>query len=149
MLRRPPRSTRTDTLFPYTTLFRSVDGLRPYFESAHLDAREHFHAQIAIDLHPDADAPGAHACYPNCLPPTAQHGLFGEVMAGLLTEVYQEQFVGGHSWTVPIFLFRYHADVESFLWTFARAAARARQNFGQVGKASWRERVGQDVSIPG
>src|SRR3546814_2008714 len=32
MTRRPPRSTRTDTLFPYTTLFRSLDialeGLR-------------------------------------------------------------------------------------------------------------------------
>src|SRR3546814_20381863 len=27
MLRRPPRSPRTDTLFPYTTLFRSVIGL--------------------------------------------------------------------------------------------------------------------------
>src|SRR3546814_12962448 len=27
MIRRPPRSTRTDTLFPYTTLFRSLDGL--------------------------------------------------------------------------------------------------------------------------
>src|SRR3546814_10688366 len=26
MIRRPPRSTRTDTLFPYTTLFRSVGG---------------------------------------------------------------------------------------------------------------------------
>src|SRR3546814_7337287 len=26
MIRRPPRSTRTDTLFPYTTLFRSHDG---------------------------------------------------------------------------------------------------------------------------
>src|SRR3546814_14467091 len=26
MIRRPPRSTRTDTLFPYTTLFRSIDG---------------------------------------------------------------------------------------------------------------------------
>src|SRR3546814_9235663 len=25
MIRRPPRSTRTDTLFPYTTLFRSDD----------------------------------------------------------------------------------------------------------------------------
>src|SRR3546814_6016625 len=25
MIRRPPRSTRTDTLFPYTTLFRSID----------------------------------------------------------------------------------------------------------------------------
>src|SRR3546814_16722244 len=33
MIRRPPRSTRTDTLFPYTTLFRStqrVFGVAPY-----------------------------------------------------------------------------------------------------------------------
>src|SRR3546814_12058765 len=34
MLRRPPRSTRTDTLFPYTTLFRSkapqIDNLPPF-----------------------------------------------------------------------------------------------------------------------
>src|SRR3546814_11420774 len=28
MIRRPPRSTRTDTLFPYTTLFRSGEGQR-------------------------------------------------------------------------------------------------------------------------
>src|SRR3546814_18237611 len=28
MILRPPRSTRTDTLFPYTTLFRSVSGGR-------------------------------------------------------------------------------------------------------------------------
>src|SRR3546814_6570397 len=27
MIRRPPRSTRTDTLFPYTTLFRSGDAV--------------------------------------------------------------------------------------------------------------------------
>src|SRR3546814_3795373 len=27
MIRRPPRSTRTDTLFPYTTLFRSAGAL--------------------------------------------------------------------------------------------------------------------------
>src|SRR3546814_10536866 len=27
MIRRPPRSTRTDTLFPYTTLFRSIKKL--------------------------------------------------------------------------------------------------------------------------
>src|SRR3546814_2856444 len=32
MLRRPPRSTRTDTLFPYTTLFRSAGG---YVSAAH------------------------------------------------------------------------------------------------------------------
>src|SRR3546814_2318952 len=29
MIRRPPRSTRTDTLFPYTTLFRSVCPYSP------------------------------------------------------------------------------------------------------------------------
>src|SRR3546814_15951953 len=27
MIRRPPRSTRTDTLFPYTTLFRSIERI--------------------------------------------------------------------------------------------------------------------------
>src|SRR3546814_13179537 len=30
MIRRPPRSTRTDTLFPYTPLFRSRHSLRAY-----------------------------------------------------------------------------------------------------------------------
>src|SRR3546814_1015833 len=29
MIRRPPRSTRTDTLFPYTTLFRSLQSDNP------------------------------------------------------------------------------------------------------------------------
>src|SRR3546814_5274876 len=29
MIRRPPRSTRTDTLFPYTTLFRSPISIQP------------------------------------------------------------------------------------------------------------------------
>src|SRR3546814_20043666 len=31
MIRRPPRSTRTDTLFPYTTLFRSIN-IRDIFD---------------------------------------------------------------------------------------------------------------------
>src|SRR3546814_5344789 len=31
MLRRPPRSTRTDTLFPYTTLFRSWENRRDIY----------------------------------------------------------------------------------------------------------------------
>src|SRR3546814_11622271 len=34
MIRRPPRSTRTDTLFPYTTLFRSQLGQAPSLLSA-------------------------------------------------------------------------------------------------------------------
>src|SRR3546814_6794341 len=42
MIRRPPRSTRTDTLFPYTTLFRSLlDGMALGGDAAgrHEDAR--------------------------------------------------------------------------------------------------------------
>src|SRR3546814_4841069 len=34
MIRRPPRSTRTDTLFPYTTLFRSRDASSRHRTSA-------------------------------------------------------------------------------------------------------------------
>src|SRR3546814_11803512 len=37
MIRRPPRSTRTDTLFPYTTLFRSVDPHAPAREGRRTD----------------------------------------------------------------------------------------------------------------
>src|SRR3546814_18589033 len=33
MIRRPPRSTRTDTLFPYTTLCRSSDDVRASLRS--------------------------------------------------------------------------------------------------------------------
>src|SRR3546814_18982496 len=31
MIRRPPRSTRTDTLVPYTALFRSIPAMMPTF----------------------------------------------------------------------------------------------------------------------
>src|SRR3546814_11342888 len=49
MLRRPPRSTRTDTLFPYTTLFRSCG------RSEHVD----FQTEVSVEgedgrLRPDA-----------------------------------------------------------------------------------------------
>src|SRR3546814_1798020 len=37
MIRRPPRSTRTDTLFPYTTLFRSLQGLDDVIDLARSD----------------------------------------------------------------------------------------------------------------
>src|SRR3546814_15431909 len=40
MIRRPPRSTRTDTLFPYTTLFRSddADAIAARLREAGIDA---------------------------------------------------------------------------------------------------------------
>src|SRR3546814_9408146 len=36
MIRRQPRATRTDTLFPYTTLFRSNGGRKPTLSDAYL-----------------------------------------------------------------------------------------------------------------
>ena len=90
-------------------------ALRPYFESAHLDAREVFHADIGIDLHPDADEEDDPViAYPNNLPSTTQKGLFGEVMAGLVSENYD--LVGNHDWNIPIFLFRGHQDARNYLF---------------------------------
>src|SRR3546814_4766407 len=37
MIRRPPRSTRTDTLFPYTTLFRSTRNMETYTDRYGVD----------------------------------------------------------------------------------------------------------------
>src|SRR3546814_5932890 len=47
MIRRPPRSTRTDTLFPYTTLFRSPDI---HAQPGNVDAQrlERLQVQIAV-----------------------------------------------------------------------------------------------------
>src|SRR3546814_11893960 len=57
MIRRPPRSTRTDTLFPYTTLFRSlVDraaGLAPEARNGRLQrAVVRTHAAAVVRLQP-------------------------------------------------------------------------------------------------
>src|SRR3546814_2698893 len=41
MIRRPPRSTRTDTLFPYTTLFRSIELARGGYPEFDLEAFRH------------------------------------------------------------------------------------------------------------
>src|SRR3546814_19314739 len=53
MIRRPPRSTRTDTLFPYTTLFRSggaLDGIE------RMDRRVDLHRRAEQRLGTDLDA---------------------------------------------------------------------------------------------
>src|SRR3546814_3636162 len=45
MIRRPPRSTRTDTLFPYTTLFRSSPGA-----ARRMTMAEHDHSAIKEEM---------------------------------------------------------------------------------------------------
>src|SRR3546814_3674607 len=46
MIRRPPRSTRTDTLFPYTTLFRSPGGVRTDRHNTTQESRQRFRARL-------------------------------------------------------------------------------------------------------
>src|SRR3546814_17843363 len=56
MIRLPPRSTRTDTLFPYTTLFRSISGDRVHKLARLLDARDRdalYHAMISVTSRPE------------------------------------------------------------------------------------------------
>src|SRR3546814_9237495 len=56
MIRRPPRSTRTDTLFPYTTLFRSVGLLHQHaLEGGRVEAEggaalEALFVGVAVDV---------------------------------------------------------------------------------------------------
>src|SRR3546814_6084225 len=49
MIRRPPRSTRTDTLFPYTTLFRSGGALQAVPDPAQLQAGDVEHTRSVLD----------------------------------------------------------------------------------------------------
>src|SRR3546814_12245456 len=49
MIRRPPRSTRTDTLFPYTTLFRSLDG-RVHAQPVTILAVRHRHSPVGYSI---------------------------------------------------------------------------------------------------
>src|SRR3546814_6266673 len=53
MIRRPPRSTRTDTLFPYTTLFRSHDAF-PCQQRA-FGAQERHHLEIVAGTYRECE----------------------------------------------------------------------------------------------
>src|SRR3546814_18904930 len=54
MIRRPPRSTRTDTLFPYTKLFRSLDASAPHLDPVQHGA-EHVGGGASLDLRGGAE----------------------------------------------------------------------------------------------
>lgn len=108
-----------------------IEEFVDYFESAHADARDFFHEQMGIELHPDADDPQAHITYPTCLPSITRRGLFGEVMAGMLTEHYE--YIGNHKWKIPVFLFRYHEDAEAYLFALVRDEERKREVYGRRG----------------
>src|SRR3546814_5777837 len=56
MIRLPPRSTRTDTLFPYTSLFRSDSLLEQLLEDT-VPSKDDVYAQLSKDLADDLLVP--------------------------------------------------------------------------------------------
>src|SRR3546814_18156367 len=56
MIRRPPRSTRTDTLFPYTTLFRSHISVQKE-RTPLTEALLHAGAAMGLDVRDDLNRP--------------------------------------------------------------------------------------------
>src|SRR3546814_1019584 len=69
MIRRPPRSTRTDTLFPYTTLFRSLRGGIPL--SSALCFRRL--PMLSVYQPPTIQMTGDRHCFCPALPGTSIH----------------------------------------------------------------------------
>src|SRR3546814_13912817 len=69
MIRRPPRSTRTDTLFPYTTLFRSLGAVQLGAEVAEVQRR--IEAAVAAVLQEGAHRIAEEAEIARRLPPVA------------------------------------------------------------------------------
>src|SRR3546814_10885894 len=71
MIRRPPRSTRTDTLFPYTTLFRSEFG-HGYFRAVASESMVKAHRWAWEDSNGPIPS-GMHVCHhcdnPPCVNP--------------------------------------------------------------------------------
>src|SRR3546814_9039428 len=63
MIRRPPRSTRTDTLFPYTTLFRSVGRGGAAFRTARRIAGDRRARASGGAAEPGARRTGVRACH--------------------------------------------------------------------------------------
>src|SRR3546814_8787990 len=82
MIRRPPRSTRTDTLFPYTTLFRSSSALDAAVAAARLRFRPIVMTSLAFILGvlPLAISSGAGAA--------SRHSIGTGVIGGMLAATF-------------------------------------------------------------
>src|SRR3546814_18203821 len=112
MIRRPPRSTRTDTLFPYTTLFRSGSALR--IGEARL--RHHDHQFLASQ--PGDHVEGAHPLA-DARRESLQHLVAGGLAIGVVDRL------------APVHVQHEHRQRT---WLFARSLEQ------EIGRASCRER---------
>src|SRR3546814_12755576 len=114
MRRRPPRSTRTDTLFPYTTLFRSTEEIEAMPESI-----------LAVDpvVHETVKIPD---------------GLLSPRQALVLELLYKRDMTPGEAAEVI------GIDTQTVRSMHPKALVNLRAHFpaelGEIGRASWRGR---------
>src|SRR3546814_19075775 len=125
MIRRPPRSTRTDTRLPYTTLFRSLTpGSNNFAVAGALTADGR--AIVANDMHLGLRAPNiwfrARLRYPDLRAPAGQVDVSGFTLPG-----------------VPAVIVGSKTHVA---WGFTNASGDWLVWFREMGRASVRERGG-------
>src|SRR3546814_19481729 len=135
MIRRPPGSTRTDTLVPYTTLFRStVDGGSARGESEH--AAIHLDELAVGDRQrrEGVDRPAAVPDRGELRHPAGDDGVIEAVAEHPALEAEAEGLpaaVAAHRIAQPVGI--------------RRILLAQQQDPGQIGRAPWRERVCQYV----
>src|SRR3546814_17333829 len=121
MIRRPPRSTRTDTLFPYTTLFRSGYYRWLFFAAGPVEAAVTAHAMGA---EPQDER----------LQGMAGYGSFARVMDTLETSIPAEGYVEGPR--LPAAALSPGAHIGWGLQTGTTAPRPGRQAQGARGRAA-------------
>src|SRR3546814_18283713 len=131
MIRRPPRSTRTDTLFPYTTLFRSsvVDSLNSESTTNHSGREMTAIANIFQDKLEDMDE-GSARSFNNILWKDGTQS--SKVFAGIQSIIVDDPTTGVAA----------GLDRATNTWWRNRALVGTNK---EIGRASRRERVGKEV----
>src|SRR3546814_15866670 len=129
MIRRPPRSTRTDTLFPDTTLFRSTKIVPS-------DSQGQFAAMGLGDLSLQMEVWEG----------TMHDSFMKEVQAGRMVDLGSHTATTREDWWYPNYMEEICPglpDWKALNACAAKFAAPETAPKGQIGRASWRERVCQ------
>src|SRR3546814_5610175 len=127
MIRRPPRSTRTDTLFPYTTLFRSVragQGRRAC-RRGELEGRQGRAAHRAERiLSATPDTPAAPSPTGPDADATFYHGTRADLAVG---DLLAAGWTSNYGTEKPLSWIYFSAALESAIWGCELAAGEGRE----------------------
>src|SRR3546814_7239685 len=168
MIRRPPRSTRTDTLFPYTTLFRSPDIAGLVLAASYFRNYRFRHRDRGLAEHHEADDSAGPVHRPPALVIGVDAGeqvtrekrrrddagCFAGPAAQLLVlrqidlEILVSQVLGGQQFLVRLGIDGKPGRHDASSRSAGRAIATcSRRGVTKIGRAACRARVCQYVSI--